>query len=199
MSVRFGLALAGAAAFALAACGDGVEQPQPSEPPTAEEIAAQTPNAPKNRPIELRADGLVIAAPEAGGSPVALDFGNPQDAVVEQLTMVFGGPQFGTNEECGAGPMEFATFDTIVANFQDGRFVGWMVNGPSERAVFTGPGGVRLGMAAADASELPSYEPLADSTLGEEFMLGDGEMLVSGLIEDSQVATLWGGTDCNFR
>ncbi|GAB5349473.1 hypothetical protein [Alteriqipengyuania sp. 357] len=199
MSVRFGLALTGAAAFALAACGDGGEEPQPSEPPTAEEIAAQSPNAPKDRPIELRADGLVIAAPEAGGPAVALDFGDPQDAVVEQLTMVFGGPQFGSNEECGAGPMEFATFDTFVAGFQDERFIGWMVNGPSERAVFTGPDGVSLGMAAADVSKLPSYDALEDSTLGEEFMLGDSEMLVSGLIEDNQVATLWGGTNCNFR
>ena len=199
MSVRFGLALSGVAAFALAAWGDGAEEPQPSEPPTVEEIAAQSPNAPKDRPIELRADGLVIAAPEAGGPAVALDFGDPQDAVVEQLTMIFGGPQFGSSEECAAGPMEFASFDDFVASFQDGRLVGWMVNGPSERAVFTGPDGVGLGMAESDVSELPSYAVLENSTLGEEFMLGNGEMLVSGLIEDNQVATLWGGTSCNFR
>jgi hypothetical protein len=30
-------------------------------------------------------------------------------------------------------------------------------------------------------------------------MLGDSEMLVSGLIEDGEVATLWGGANCNFR
>ena len=199
MSVRFGLAFMGVAAFALSACNDGVEEPQPSEPPTAEEIAAQTPNAPKNRPIDLLADGLVIAAPETGGSASVLDFGNPQDAVVEQLTMVFGGPQFATNEECGAGPIEFATFDQFVANFQDGRFVGWSVSGTSDRASFSGPDGVTIGMSGADVRKLPTYEPFEDSTLGEEFMLGSGEMAVSGLIEDNQVASLWGGTSCNFR
>lgn len=196
MKARFGCALIGTVALALAACGDADRS---AEPPTAEEIAAQTPNAPRNRPIDLRADGLVIAAPEAGGTATVLDFGDPQDAVVEELTMIFGGPQFGTNEECGAGPMEFATFDQFVANFQDERFVGWMVNGPSERAVFTGPDGVKLGLPASELSELPTYDVLEDSTLGEEFMLGDSEMLVSGLIEDGEVATLWGGANCNFR
>ena len=199
MKARFGFALVGLAAFALAACGDGVEEPQPSEPPTAEEIAAQTPNAPMNRPIALGADGLLIAAPEAGGSASELDFGEPQDAVVEQLTMVFGGPQFGTNEECGAGPVTFATYGDFAALFQDGRFVGWSVDGPSERAEFIGPEGVTIGMAATDVRELPSYAPFEESTLGEEFMLGSGEMAISGIIEDNQVATLWGGVSCNFR
>ena len=199
MKARFGFALVGLAAFALAACGDGVEEPQPSEPPTAEEIAAQTPNAPENRPVTLRADGLLIAAPEAGGSAVELSFGAPQDAVVEQLTMVFGGPQFATNEECGAGPIEFATFDNFAAHFQDERFVGWSVNGPSERAEFSGPDGVTLGMSGETVRELGTYAAFENSTLGEEFMLGDGEMAVSGLVEDNQVATLWGGVSCNFR
>lgn len=199
MKARFGFAILGAAAMALAACGDGVEQPQPSEPPTAEEIAAQTPNAPEDRPIELRADGLLIAAPEAGGSATTLNFGDPQDAVVEALTMVFGGPQFGTNEECGAGPITFATYDDFAAHFQNDTFVGWSVNDTSERATFTGPDGVTIGMAGADVRALPTYEAFEDSTLGEEFMLGSGEMAVSGIIEDDEVVTLWGGTSCNFR
>ena len=199
MKARFGFALVGLAAFALAACGDGVEEPQPSEPPTADEIAAQTPNAPENRPVTLRADGLLIAAPEAGGSAVELSFGAPQDAVVEQLTMVFGGPQFATNEECGAGPITFATFGDFAALFQDESFAGWSVTGPSERADFTGPDGVTIGMAGTDLRKLATYDAFQDSTLGEEFMLGDGEMAVSGLVEDNQVATLWGGVSCNFR
>ena len=199
MIARFGLALAGVAALALAGCQQSDDPSQPSEPVTQEQIDAQTPNAPRNRPIELLPDGLVIAAPEAGGEATVLNFGDPQDAVVEQLTMVFGGPQFGTNEECGAGPMEFATFDQFVANFQDDSFVGWMVNGPSERATFTGPQGVALGMAAADLKKLSTYDAFEDSTLGEEFLLGGEEMLVSGLVEDSQVAVLWGGAACNFR
>ncbi|MBD60142.1 MAG: hypothetical protein CL808_08505 [Citromicrobium sp.] len=199
MKARFAIALVASAAFALAACGEGVEEPQPSEPPTAEEIAAQTPNAPKNRPIALLADGLTIAAPEAGGSAVTLDFGDPQDAVVEELTMIFGGPQFGTNEECGAGPITFATYGDFAAHFQDESFVGWSVSGASERATFTGPDGVTIGMAGADVRELPTYEAFEESTLGEEFMLGSGEMAVSGIIEDNQVATLWGGVSCNFR
>ena len=113
--------------------------------------------------------------------------------------MVFGGPQFGTNEECGAGPMEYANYDKFVAHFQNDRFVGWMVNGPSDRARFTGPEGVTLGMSAADLRKLPSFEAIDDSTLGEEFTIGDGELAISGLIEDSQVAVLWGGETCNFR
>ena len=30
-------------------------------------------------------------------------------------------------------------------------------------------------------------------------LLGSGEMAVSGIIEDDEVVTLWGGTSCNFR
>jgi len=199
MTHRFGLALAGMAALSLAACNDGAQEPQPSEPVTQEQIDAQTPNAPGERSIDLLPDGLVIAPPEAGGNGVVLNFGEDEDEVVEALTAVFGGPQFGSNEECGAGPMTFATFDQFVANFQDDRFVGWMVNGPSERASFTGPDGVALGMSAADLRKLSTYAAFEDSTLGEEFTVGGNEMLVSGLIEDNQVAVLWGGVACNFR
>ena len=198
MNARFGLALFAVAALGLSACQQSDDPPQ-SDPVTDEQIAAQTPNAPRDRPIDLLPDGLVIAAPEAGGDATVINFGDPQDAVVEELTMVFGGPQFGSNEECGAGPMEFATFDQFVANFQDDRFVGWMINGPSERSSFTGPEGVTLGMSAADLKKLPTYDAFDDSTLGEEFLIGGEEMPVSGLVEDSQVAVLWGGAACNFR
>ncbi len=197
MNARFGMAFIGMAALGLAACQQA--EPKPSEPVTEDQIAAQTPNAPSNRPINLIADGLVIAPPEAGGDDIVLNFGDPQDDVVEQLTMIFGGPQFGTNEECGAGKMEFASFDPFVANFQDEKFVGWMVDGPSDRAKFSGPDGVTLGMSTADLQKLPTYEAFEDSTLGEEFMLGQGEAQVSGLVEDNQVASLWGGVNCNFR
>ncbi|MBB3035169.1 hypothetical protein [Alteriqipengyuania lutimaris] len=196
MKARFGFAMIGMAALALAACGETAEDPAT---PTAEEIAAQTPNAPSNRPISLLADGLTIAPPEAGGDAVLLDFGEPQDMVVEELTMVFGGPQFGTNPDCPAGEITFATFDDFVAHFQEERFVGWSVSGPSERAEFSGPDGVTLGMSEETVRELGTYEAFEDSTLGKEFMLGEGEMSVSGLIEDGEVATLWGGTNCNFR
>lgn len=199
MAVRFGLAFAGLAALSLAACNEADQQAEPSEPPTAEEIAAQTPNAPLNRPIDLLADGLVIQPSEAGGAARTLNFGDSEDQVVEALTMVFGGPQFGTNEECPAGPITFATYGDFAAHFQDDSFVGWSVNGPSERADYSGPDGVTIGMAGADARKLATYDAYEDSTLGEEFMIGDGEMAVSGLIDDGQIATLWAGVSCNFR
>ena len=196
MRMRIGFAMIGAAAIALAACQQADE---PAEPVTEEQIAAQTPNAPANRPIDLLPDGLVIAAPEAGGDATVLNFGDSEEKVIGALTMVFGGPQYATNAECGAGRITFATFDQFVANFQDDRFVGWSVNGPSERASFSGPQGVTLGMAAADLKKLPTYDPYEESTLGEEFLLGGEEMLVSGLVEANQVAVLWGGVACNFR
>ena len=199
MAVRFGLAFAGLAALSLAACNEADEAAAPSEPVTQEQIAAQTPNAPLNRPIDLLADGLVIQPSEAGGDGETLNFGAPQDAVVEALTMVFGGPQFGTNEECPAGPITFATYGDFAAHFQDESFVGWSVNGPSERANYSGPDGVTIGMAGADARKLATFDAYEDSTLGEEFMIGDGEMAVSGLIDDGQISTLWAGVSCNFR
>ena len=199
MKARFGLLALASAALAMTACGEGVEEPQPSEPATAEEIAAQTPNAPQNRPIELMAEGLVIQPSEAGDPATTLTFGDPQDAVVEQLTRVFGGPQFGTNEECGVGPLTFATFESFSANFQDDRFVGWTVDGASERATFSGPGNIAVGMARADAESVPGYERYEESTLGEEFTVGEGEAFITGMIEDGQVSILWAGMDCAFR
>ena len=54
-------------------------------------------------------------------------------------------------------------------------------------------------MSAADLRKLSTYAAFEDSTLGEELTVGGNEMLVSGLIEDNQVAVLWGGATCDFR
>ena len=62
----------------------------------------------------------------------------------------------------------------------------------------------RVGDEVARATTVVRFEPGASfphhvHDLGEEFLIGGEEMPVSGLVEDSQVAVLWGGAACNFR
>jgi len=182
--------------FLLLACSS-----EPTEDVTTVDLEGG--EAPNTNPLIERFDDVVIVVNADGlgvHQQAPLRFGSPRSEVDGAVEAAFGSAGITSrNEECGAGPMTFATFDQFVANFQDDRFVGWMVNGPSERASFTGPDGVALGMSAADLRKLSTYAAFEDSTLGEEFTVGGNEMLVSGLIEDNQVAVLWGGVACNFR
>lgn len=150
---------------------------------TAPMVSRDTPS------IELTETGLGPA-----GSPLQIDFGRAQQGVLDAVTALQGeGPRdAGVNGECGAGPVFAANWDNgLTLNFQNDRFLGWVVQAPFKAGYPAGA--TPLGTAEADLAGIT----LEDTTLGKEFFGGGMWHLVE---EDrAQVTTVWSGLTCFFR
>jgi hypothetical protein len=179
--------------LALAAC-DGGETPNPAESPQAAATPTAAPLA--ANAVELRGDGLVAG-------PEAFYFAAGQKEVEGALARALGAPlRSGENAECGAGPVTFTDFaGGLTAHFQDGKLVGWNWHGPQDgdtpasgTVKLAGP--VQLGTARAAVELAPGFGAVENSTLGEEFVLGDE---IGGFIEADVVEMLHAGTQCFFR
>jgi hypothetical protein len=138
--------------------------------------------------------GAGIAIPE---KPDGLPFGSAQSSVLPALEGLRGeAATIGRNEECPAGPLDFADYEqggaTETLYFQDGKFVGWRVR-MDPKALLA----MRRNMVAQEKD----FEVLPDSTLGTEFSF-DWNGPVHGLLEDESamaaVSAMWAGTVCNF-
>ena len=104
----------------------------------------------------------------------------------------------GANSECGAGPLQFASWDDgLTAWFQDGVFVGWALNGAGARA--TTMSGLGMGTTRAELEGGPTVVEVKETTLGQEFNAGGVFGVLDGPGAGARVETLWGGTTCNFR
>ncbi|PKP65093.1 MAG: aspartate-semialdehyde dehydrogenase [Alphaproteobacteria bacterium HGW-Alphaproteobacteria-7] len=180
-----------AGVLALAGCDSG-DVPSPAERQQGD-VAVQA--VPANV-VELRSEGL------AAGTE-AFFFAAGQTEVEAALARALGAPlRSGSNDECGAGPITFTDFaGGLTAHFQQGRLVGWNWHGAQDGdAPASGTvrlaGNVQLGSPRSAAQAAPGFAPVADSTLGEEFALGDR---IGGFIEVDAVAMLYAGTQCFFR
>ncbi|MBD3728417.1 MAG: aspartate-semialdehyde dehydrogenase [Sphingomonadales bacterium] len=174
-------------ALACTACNPAGNPPDPAKG----EAAAPTGTA---APVAL-ADGAL----NAGGISIAgakgdiqVAFGTARAAAEVALVPLLGEPKSRDhNDECGAGPMDFSHYGTLTLNFQDDKFVGWSANGAPWL-----PGETRGDLAA-------QVKMQDDSTLGEEFVMGEGNAIVSGLFDGegagAKVTDLWAGTGCIFR
>jgi hypothetical protein len=183
--------LALAAALVLAGCDSG-DVPSPAErqqgAATSGEVAANA--------VELRPEGLV-----AGSE--AFYFAAGQKEVEAALAKALGAMlRTGENNECGAGPVTFTDFPGgLTAHFQQGRLVGWnwhLTQDGDTPAIGTVKlaGAVQVGSARAVAEGAPGFAPVAGSTLGEEFALGER---IGGFIAADKVEMLYAGTQCFFR
>ncbi|WP_299193011.1 aspartate-semialdehyde dehydrogenase [uncultured Erythrobacter sp.] len=170
-------------AMLLAAC-DSNDVPSPAERLEGE-VAAPVDEG----QVSLRADGLTAGAE-------SFFFAAGQAEVETALTRVLGAPsQTAEMEECGAGPMNSASYaDGLTVNFQDGILVGWFVQEASPDIAVSAD--VALEMPRDQLEALPGYSPIADSTLGEEFVIS-GQ--IAGFVEGDAVSTLYAGTQCFFR
>lgn len=175
-------ALAVAITLSLAACSSDV--PSPAERLEQGEQAA-----------ELVEDRVVLRGDGLAAGPEAFYFAAGRSEVEIALARVLGEPTTrDSNGECGAGPMDFTHFaGGLTVNFQDGYLVGWHLEEASE-AIATGE--ARIGMARETLAALPGYAPIADSTLGEEFALGER---LGGFLDEGRVSGLYAGTNCFFR
>ncbi len=178
-------------ALALTGCDSG-GVPSPAEKLQGNE--AQAPLA--ANAVELRGEGM------AAGSE-AFYFAAGQKEVEAALTKALGEPlRSGENGECGAGPVSFTDFaGGLTAHFQKGRLVGWNWHGTQDgdRAApgtIKLAGGVQLGSARSVVEAAPGFAAVEDSTLGEEFALGQK---IGGFVEGDVAEMLYAGTQCFFR
>ncbi len=175
-------------AMGLSACDSG-EVPTPTEQQTLRPPSPEVADG----AVELSGDGLT-AGPEAfyfaaGRSEV-------EAALAGSLGKASG---TGENVECG---LEFTDYSGgLTVNFESGSMVGWNwrlpQDGDAPAAVdLSLTGDVQLDTAQAEAEAVDGFAPIADSTLGEEFMVGDK---IGGFFEEGKVSMLYAGRQCFFR
>lgn len=195
--MRFIVALAG---LALVSCNASEPVPEDTPAPTASETAAGTDDGEGEivtsdaRPIPaLDGEGLRMVIPS--GATRLLAFGMPRKTVEDAIVRSLGkaGTQ-GTLEECGAGPIEFSRVDGLTLNFQDGAFIGWMLQPPSPLTTLDGIG---IGTTRSQAEASRRISMIPDSTLGAEFDAGGIGGFFDG--EGGTVSLLYAGTQCFFR
>ncbi len=209
---RVGLRMATlASAAVLSACSEpvdtgvrsngasnGVAAPGAPAAPTPAPAPAPASDAPA---LAIDGDGLRLFNRDTGAAR-PLPFGLPRADLLAAL-VARGKPATGRQEECGAGPLGFATWpDGLKLYFQSGTFAGWAVDQRAARvgglpaiatAAGIGPGSTRA--QVEDAVTIT----VTRSTLGTEFQSGAISGLFDGPAPTSVVTAMWAGASCNFR
>ena len=189
----------------LAACKPAPEKPAAGDdsiPPAMPEAKADGPAA-ATTAVSLDGEGLRFVD-KASGKASLLAFGVPRVQAEEALARVTGkADDRSTNEECGAGPMEFTRYDAMTLNFQDGKFAGWFLGNEPGADAFSTMSGIAIGTTRAKAGESVSIVMAEDSTLGEEFSIGTGDNGIGGMFAEpgdtAKIDALFAGTTCFFR
>ena len=190
----------------LAACKPAADKPVAGEDtfdaPPMPEAKADGPAA-ATTGVSLDGEGLRFVDKNSGKASL-LAFGVPRAQAEEALARVAGkADDRSTNEECGAGPMEFTRFDAMTLNFQDGKFVGWFLGNENGASEYSTMSGIGIGTTRAKAKESVSIIDVEDSTLGEEFSIGSGDAVVGGMFaepgEAAKIDALFAGANCFFR
>ena len=189
----------------LAACKPAADKaPTEAEPaaPPVPEAKADGPAA-ATTAISLDGEGLRFIDKTSGKASL-LAFGVPRAQAEEALGRVAGTlDDRSTNEECGAGPMEFTRFDAMTLNFQDGKFAGWFLGNEPGADQYSTPSGIAIGTTRVKAAESVTLVMAEDSTLGEEFSLGAGDNVVGGMFaapgDAAKIDALFAGMNCFFR
>ena len=191
--------------LAIAACDSGKTDPNASgnEPPRpfaveGNEAAVRGAAGASRNAVSLLPDGLMITPGAEGGQVTILRFGETQQSVVAALSRDFGQPRFSENKECGAGPMQFADFGEIKANFSGGKFAGWLAE--AGKGLKTGDG-ISPDMPF-DEIEKFGAKRAVESTLEGEFDLtkaGGGSPMGGFADPDGKTRSLYAGTNCFFR
>lgn len=134
----------------------------------------------------------------ATGSARVLAFGQPRAFVLGALEKLRGPAGKGVNQDCGAGPVEYANWaDGLSLVFQDGKFAGWGLDGRAAGAIVTasniGPGSTRAALEDAYTATVEQ------STLGTEWRAGAMSGLLDGRVAKARITDMWAGVNCAAR
>lgn len=173
--------------------------------PTAPAVPEAKADGPAAATLAVSLDGEGLRfVDKATGKASLLAFGVPRAQAETALANVAGKEDDrSTNEECGAGTMEFTRYDAMTLNFQGGKFVGWFLGNENGAAAYSTMSGIGIGTTRAKAKEAVTIVDLEDSTLGEEFSIGTGDKVIGGMFaepgEAAKIDALFAGTNCFFR
>ena len=189
MTIRF---VGVAAVLALAACSPGSNDAENTGTVTGEGVAK--PSAVEAGQVRLAGDSIAVTGPLG----TTLAFGSPREMVDAELTRVLGPAEDrSSNDECGAGPMEFTDYPGgLKVNFQDGKLIGWFLAQEGGSEIKTDRD-IAPGSTEADVGRAYRMERV-DSTLGDEFYSDEN---IGGFFEETtkKVDSLFAGTNCFFR
>lgn len=134
------------------------------------------------------------------GKALPLPFGSPKAAVLASLERVRGKAAQGTNADCGAGPVQVASWpDGLSLIFQDAKFAGWGLGTRAAGSVSTadgiGPGTTRAQIKEAIGPPLK----IRQTGLGTEFTAGDYHGVLDGPGPDARITDMWTGVNCVAR
>ncbi len=209
-SPRFIRTLLGGTLLAIGGCdGDTELQPKQSE---QTELDTATSRA---TPAKGAVSGDGVALPPAqprlnvdgeglrwflqpNGSARPIPFGRTQGEVLASLETARGPAVEGTNEDCGAGQVQFASWpDGLSLVFQKGRFVGWGLDSRANRSIATAAG---IGPGATRAELEDAYRvTVSQTTLGTEFSTGDLHGVLGGRADNAIITDMWAGINCVAR
>ena len=173
--------------LALAACNNEADAP---DAPAAEETVAAEPV--EEATLDLQADGINIPA-QNGFEQLSVPFGSARAATEATLAAVLG-EETGRSaqDECPVGPVMTTEYEGLTLTFQNDQFAGYMARAPYV------PELTRAEMVAD-----PMVTLVEGSTLGDEFMIGSEDAVISGLFagegDGAAVETLWAGANCIAR
>ncbi len=128
-----------------------------------------------------------------------LTFGLPRDRVIADISAALGRPTAtGRNAECPSGPVDYASFGALDLHFEEGRFVGWVIDeagGPEIESYQ----GLTFGQLRSELGGDSEVTVDADSTLGTELSVDGIGVLMSGPGQSARVTNLFSGTTCFAR
>ncbi|MBC7770242.1 MAG: hypothetical protein H7124_15790 [Phycisphaerales bacterium] len=196
--------LAAASILILSACSAEPSKDAGSADETTPEQNGAAPSTGSDAAVQSDAvlavdgEGLRLFNPTSG-SASPIPFGRPQADVLAPLERMRGPAGQGVNQDCGAGPVEYASWpDGLSLVFQDGRFAGWGLDGRAAGALTTasgiGPGSTR---AALDA--VYGDVRVTRTSLGNEFSAGSFSGVLDGPNATSLITDMWAGTSCVAR
>lgn len=179
----------------LLACSGG-----PSEEMTTRDLEGD--EAPNTNPlIEQYDHALVVVDANGLGAKgdEPLRFGAAREEVDKAIEAAIGSaPERSSNDECGAGPMEFSQFGPLQIAYMDDEFRGWFLR--EGEGVATSDG-VRPGATTLDTLKRERQVRALDTTLDGEFEYTAADYgTITGFAEDGElVSGLQAGISCFFR
>lgn len=133
----------------------------------------------------------------SAASPIS--FGRPQAEVLAAMERVRGPAGQGTNQDCGAGPVQYANWpDGLSLVFQDGSFAGWGLDGRAKGALATAIG-IGPGSTRAELDDAYANVEVRQTTLGTEFSGGGFFGVLDGGGPAARVTHMWAGVSCVAR
>jgi len=149
--------------------------------------------------VALDGEGLRVVIASSGSTRL-LAFGSPAGQVIDAVSAAVGTVQSrGINADCGAGPVEFVSFDGgLSLVMQHTKFVGWSARKGRASATLTTMTGVGVGStrAALDSSYTAA---VLRTTLGTEFSAGGLQGVLASASPSASITDMWAGTSCVAR